>query len=97
LKNRFGSPIYRNAENVVVKYTDVKTGKTEEIPLSEFRERMPEPPISKTDPTKHDTEVIGIAPDDTLKPGAKSIKLGIDEKPLLDKIIENIDGGLGGK
>jgi hypothetical protein len=93
-RDRFKSPVYRNAENFVVKYTDVKTGEVKEIPLSEFRGKIPEPPMN-SDSKRHDVKVIGIAPDDTLKATSSSIKLGIDQKPLLEKITGSIDKELG--
>jgi hypothetical protein len=96
LRGRFKSPAYENTETIVVKYTDAKTGEIEEISLSEFRGKIPEP-ISLTNPERYDVKVLGMAPDDTLKLGAQSIKLGIDQKPLIDKVTENIDTELGGR
>jgi hypothetical protein len=36
-----------------------------------------------------------MPPDDTLKPASPFIKLGIDQKPLLEKITGSIDKELG--
>jgi hypothetical protein len=96
LRGRFQSPAYGNAENIVVKYTDAKTGEMGEISLSEFRKKIPEP-VSYIDPEKYDVKVLGMAPDDTLKPGSQSIKLGINQKTLIDKVTKNIDKELGGE
>ena len=76
------SGAYKNATNVVVKYTDVKTGKTGEIPLSDFRKKIPE---SST------TKVRGLAPDDTIIRKDRDIELGIGQEALLNRIISVID------
>ena len=85
LKNKFGNgttKAYDSATNVFVKYTDVKTGKTGEIPLSDFRKKIPE---SST------TKVRGLAPDDTIIRKDRDIELGIGQEALLNRIISVID------
>jgi hypothetical protein len=93
LQTNFDSPAYRNAESVVVKYTDVATGEIREIPLSDFREKLPKPIDPETG--KYNTKILGLAPDNTHpKSGIEHIKLGIDQQPLLQKVINNIDENL---
>ena len=94
LTNRFSEPdrtnIYNNATHVVVKYQDLKTGQINEIPLSEFRQKIPEPLIP--DSNKYSTKVRGLAPDDTAtKKTIDYIKLGINQQDLLDRVINIID------
>ena len=94
LNARFSKPgetkIYDNATNVVIRYTDVKTGKTGEIPLSEFRNKIPEAKIPGTD--KYSTKVRGLAPDDTTtRKGTDYIELGIEKQALFNKITTIID------
>ena len=94
LNARFSKPgetkIYDNATNVVIKYTDVKTGKTGEIPLSEFRNKIPEAKIPGTD--KYSTKVRGLAPNDTTtRKGTDYIELGIEKQALFNKITNIID------
>lgn len=97
LNARFSKPgethIYDNAANIVVRYTDVKTGKTGEIFLSEFRNKIPKSKTPGTD--KYSTKVLGLAPNDTTtKKGTEYIKLGIEKKDLFNKIINIIDSNI---
>ena len=98
LNARFSKPgethIYDNAVDIVVRYTDVKTGKTGEISLSEFRNKIPKSKIPGTD--RYSTKVLGLAPDDTTtKKGTDYIKLGIEKKELFNKITNIIDSKIG--
>lgn len=64
-----------------------------EIPLNKFREKLPEPINSDTE--KYNEKVLGLSPDNTYpKSGIEHIKLGIEQQPLLDKVIRNIDDEL---
>jgi hypothetical protein len=95
LQTRFKSPVYRNAESIVVKYTDASTGEIIETPLKEFREKLPRSinPYIQRDKVK----VLGLAPDDTAsKRGTEYIELGIEQQPLLEKFTDIIDQNLGG-
>ncbi len=86
LKARFGgSPKYEQARRVVVRYVDNADGSQGLLPLEEFRRRVPRP-LGNSNVT-----VYGIAPDDTIKGKQNFIPLGIDQKDLLDGVIEIID------
>ena len=93
LKNRFGgdrSPYGKTETQIYVKYTDVKTGATSEIPLSEFRKRISEP--SRNSETNNlSTTVRVLAPDDTKLKEGRDIKLGVSREVLFNTIIEVVD------
>jgi hypothetical protein len=94
LRSTFESSAFKEGESVVVRYTDIATGKPKEIPLDEFRTRFPEPLNPETG--KYDVKVLGLSPDDAPpKQGIEHIKLGIDQQPLLNKVTTTVDRELG--
>ena len=96
LNNRFGgkkSPYGKSETELVVKYTDAKTGKTGEITLSEFRKRASKP--STTAETGEFTTMVRVlAPDDTKLKEGRDIKLGVSREVLFNTIINIIDNNI---
>ena len=93
LQSKFGDKdvgAYRTATEVVVKYTNVKTGEIGEIPLSEFRRKTLKPSINP-ETGSASTTVRVLAPDDTKLKEGRDIKLGASREILFEKITDTID------
>ena len=96
LNNRFGgkkSPYGKFETDIVVKYTDVKTGKTGETTLREFRKKISKPPTD-AETGRLTTTVRVLAPDDTKLKEGRDIKLGVNREVLFNKITSVIDNNL---
>ncbi|MBR8839113.1 MAG: hypothetical protein DSM106950_35220 [Stigonema ocellatum SAG 48.90 = DSM 106950] len=91
LKQRFGnSPAYEKVKKFLVRYINNVDGSQGLLPLEQFRRKVPQPPDMSN------VEVRGIAPDDTATlSGVEYIELGVDQEPLLQRVIKIIDESLG--